>query len=340
MASVPDTTEVVLLVLPESTPASVYSMHEVFSAVGTAWTGLTGRPDTPKRLIRPLIASRDGRTVRSPVGPPVFVERSLDKIDRADVVIVTDLAIDTIGDPRAHWLGEAAWVRERFAEGAVVCSVCTGTVFLAAAGLLDGSPATTHWAVVPVFRERFPRVKLQTARILCPAGPEHRIVTAGGASSWGEMALYLIARFCGMEEARRIARVFLLGDHSDGQLPFAAMARPRQHDDGLIARTQYWIASHYAAANPVARMAEHTGLPERTFARRFRKATGYSPMEYVQALRIEEAKQMLEATDQPTDAISIAVGYEDPASFRRLFGRLVGVTPARYRKRFRSIGVA
>jgi transcriptional regulator GlxA family with amidase domain len=210
-------------------------------------------------------------------------------------------------------------------------------VFLGATGLLDGSPATTHWAAAPLFREYFPAVELETARILCPAGPEHRIVTAGGASSWGEMALYLIARFCGMDEARRIARVFLLGDHSDGQLPFAAMARPRQHDDGLIAKTQYWLASHYAAANPVARMAEHAGLPERTFARRFRKATGYGPMEYVQALRIEEAKQMLEATDEPTDTISIAVGYEDPASFRRLFHRHVGVTPARYRKRFRTV---
>jgi transcriptional regulator GlxA family with amidase domain len=97
---------------------------------------------------------------------------------------------------------------------------------------------------------------------------------------------------------------------------------------------QAWIADHYTIANPVAAMAARAGMPERTFARRFRKATGYGPVEYVQALRIEEAKQMLETTEEPTDAVAAAVGYADPVSFRRLFRRQVGVTPARYRQRF------
>lgn len=325
---------VALLALPETTPATIYGLHEVFGAVGSTWSQITGEADLPVRRFRPVIASSQGRPFPSPCGPPVAVEAALHADDGYDVVIVTDLAVDLGADPTGRWREEAAWVRARFAAGAVVCSVCTGSVFLAEAGLLDGEEATTHWAAVPIFRDHYPRVRLCPERILCPAGAEHRIVTGGGASSWTDLALYLIARFAGESEARRIAKAFVIGDHSDGQMPFAAMARPRQHEDAAIAKAQVWIADCYPGANPVARMAQQAGLPERTFTRRFRRATGYGPVEYVQALRIEEAKQMLETTDEPTDAVALAVGYADPVFFRRLFKRLVGVSPARYRQRF------
>ena len=170
-----------------------------------------------------------------------------------------------------------------------------------------------------------------------PSGREHRIVTSGGSASWSELALYLVARFCGEAEARRIAKIFLFGDLSDGQLPFAAMARPKQHDDAIIANCQVWIADNYAIANPVSRMAEHSGLATRTFKRRFVKSTGYAPLDYVQSLRIEEAKHMLETTDDAIDDIAGCVGYQDPNSFRRLFKRLSGITPNQYRTRFQLI---
>jgi transcriptional regulator GlxA family with amidase domain len=151
------------------------------------------------------------------------------------------------------------------------------------------------------------------------------------------MKLYLIARFCGQEEAVRATNIFLLGDRSEGQLPFAAMARPRTHSDAIIEKCQTWIAQHYEIANPVAHMAAYSGLTPRTFKRRFRAATGYTPIDHVQPFRIEEAKQSLESTDMQIDQISLEVGYSDPASFRRLFKRMVGVTPAHYRQRFRRI---
>ena len=118
------------------------------------------------------------------------------------------------------------------------------------------------------------------------------------------------------------------------------MVRPSQHDDAAVADCQSWIAENYAVANPVSRMVARSGLPERTFKRRFRAATGYAPVEYAQALRLEEAKQYLETTDLPIDDIGAAVGYGDPASFRRLFKRRAGLTPARYRQRFRAVGHA
>lgn len=190
-----------------------------------------------------------------------------------------------------------------------------------------------------LFRDRYPQVRFRPERILCDSGREGRLITTGGASSWQDLALYLIGRFCGAEEAARIARLFLLGDRGHGQLPFASMARPRQHSDAVIAAVQAWLVDHYDAANPVSAMIQQSGLTERSFKRRFSAATGYAPIDYVQALRIEEAKQMLETDDTRIDDIAGAVGYEDPTFFRRLFKRLAGVTPAEYRQRTRIRGL-
>ncbi|WP_265520010.1 GlxA family transcriptional regulator [Nitratireductor luteus] len=323
-----------LLTLPESYPGALYSLHELLGMAGRGWAHVTGEPEAASCRFSPRLVSRDGLAVASPAGPSIAVEAALEDMAQPDIVIVADLAFRLDGDTRGLWTEEAAWARRAYAAGAVVCSICSGSLFLAEAGLLNGIEATTHWSAAPVFRDHYPQVRLRPERILCPAGPEHRIVSAGGASTWAELGLYLIARFSGSLEARRMSKIFLLGDKSDGQLPFAAMARPRQHEDGAVAAAQLWIADNYSAPNPVGRMAEAAGLPERTFSRRFRKATGYGPVEYVQAMRIEEAKQMLETTAEPTDSIALAIGYADPVFFRRIFKRTVGVTPARYRQRF------
>jgi len=324
-----------LLALDESTPAPLYGLFEVLASVGV-WETLTGEP-APAPPVAPRIVARQRGVFESVVaGLRIEAHAALADATDAAVVIVSDVSLPLDSDPRGRWPAETAWLRERFAAGAIVCSVCTGSLVLAEAGLLDDQEATSHWSVSHTFRDRYPAVRLRPERILCPAGAGHRLITSGGASSWSDLALYLIARLCGEPEAVRMARVFLIGDRSEGQLPFSAMARPRQHQDAVIGRCQTWIASHYAAPNPVARMVEQSGLPERTFKRRFKAATGYTAVDYVQALRIEESKHLLETTDQPTDAVAREVGYEDPAFFRRLFKRRTGITPARYRLRFRA----
>ena len=333
MSRIKPTIAVSLLVLPESFPASLFSLHELFWSVGRAWGEVTGEPETAACRFAPTLVSRIGVAAPSPAGPAIPVEATLDDVPQPDIVIVTDLALPVDAELGGRWTAEAEWARRMYANGAVVCSICSGSLFLAEAGLLDGLEATSHWSVASTFRRRFPDIRFRPEHILCPTGPEHRIVTGGGASTWNELGLYLVARFAGEAEARRMAKLFVIGDKSEGQLPFAAMARPCQHTDAAIADAQVWIANNYTATNPVARMAEIAGLPERTFSRRFRKATGYTPVEYVQAMRIEEAKQILETTNEPTDSVALAAGYADPVFFRRVFKRAVGVTPARYRQR-------
>jgi transcriptional regulator GlxA family with amidase domain len=328
---------IALLAVPENSPAVLYSLHEVFSSVGSAWQMLTGEPNGGRR-IRPLIVAEETEPFAGAMGLPIAPDARFAEAPLPDAVIVGDLAMDMAIDPHGHWPAASAWLRTCFEAGATVCSVCTGSVMLAEAGLLDGVEATTHWGACQVFERHYPAVILHPERILVPAGPEQRVITSGGVASWSDLALYLIARFCGRAEAVRIAKVFLLGDRSDGQLPFAAMARPLRHGDAVIAESQTWIADHYALPNAVSEMVTHSGLTPRTFKRRFRKATGYTPIEYVQTVRVEEAKQILEMTAEPTDAVGASVGYEDPASFRRIFKRLTGITPARYRQRFRGVG--
>lgn len=177
-------------------------------------------------------------------------------------------------------------------------------------------------------------MQVRPQRALVVSGVEHRLVMAGGGTSWLDLTLYLIARSVGVDAAMQVARINLIDWHTIGQQPFARLARSRQVNDAVIARCQEWIAEHYDEPSPVASMVRLSGLAERSFKRRFQQATGMPPLEYVHTLRLEEAKQMLEAGDQPIEAIANEVGYEDAGFFSRLFQRQVNLTPAQYRKRF------
>jgi len=187
---------------------------------------------------------------------------------------------------------------------------------------------------VPLFEREFPDVQLHMDRVVVQSGAGHKVVCSGGASSWQDLCLMLIAKYAGTEEALRLSKFFLFQWHRDGQLPFASMNQNINHGDAAILKCQEWIANHYERADAVTEMAAQSGLPKRTFDRRFKAATGYAPLGYIQALRIEEAKQLLETTDTPAEQIGREVGYEDAASFRRLFKRTSGMSPGDYRKNF------
>ncbi len=150
-------------------------------------------------------------------------------------------------------------------------------------------------------------------------------MTAGGATSWQELALYVIGRFCGPAQATRTAKIYLLAGHQDGQLPFSATIRRSHLDDRVVAESVAWIEVNYATPNPVAAMTQRSGLTPRTFARRFQTATGRRPIDYVHALRIEGARERLEAGDDSVDDIGFEVGYADP-----------GVLPAPVQARHRA----
>ncbi|MFZ2100066.1 MAG: helix-turn-helix domain-containing protein [Oricola sp.] len=317
---------------PEAGASGTMAILDVLSAVGRSWERLHGEEVDPPRF-RPRLLSLDGKPYQQPNGVTIEPHGRLDDIPAPDIVIVPELVVSRDA-PLPESYGEIAeWIKVAYARGAIVASVCSGALLLAQTGLLDGEEATTHWGFCDTLARRHPRIRIRKERILVPTGPGHRIITAGGASSWYDLLLYLVARFGGPEKAREVAKVFLVQAHNEGQLPYAGLTAKRQHEDQLIAEAQLWLADFYSQPNPVGMMAARSGLTERGFLKRFRRATGLAPMEYVQTLRIEEAKHLLETTEMALDEVAEMVGYVEPASFRRLFRRMVGVSPSVYRRR-------
>jgi transcriptional regulator GlxA family with amidase domain len=325
-----------ILAMPESSGAVLYGLFEVLSAFSDGWTQVTGEESVCSAFDVKIVALSD-QPFTCVGGVPVVPHASIKTIKEADVVIVTDLALDPTVDHRNTWAEYAPWLHMIRDQGGLLGSVCSGSLLLADCGFLNHTHAATHWGYVDNFRKYFPEVQIQPNRIFVPEMKNNLIITSGGMSSWEDLALYLIARFYGEATALKAAKLFLLGDRGEGQLLFAALGRPKRHNDEIIANSQQWIANQYAIQNPVKEMAEHSGLTTRTFKRRFKTATGYTPIEYVQILRVEESKQMLEATSESIEQIAAQVGYEDSTSFRRLFKRMTGTTPGRYRQRFQSL---
>ncbi|MGB5215118.1 MAG: helix-turn-helix domain-containing protein [Anderseniella sp.] len=327
---------IVLLAAPETSASVLYGLYDVLQFVGAVYADMvTGTPGD--ELLDVRIASADGKPFHCIGNIPVEPHMAADHLDTPVAVIVCDMYTSIYDVPRGRYPREIAWLRKVHSDGALLTSVCSGSLLLAEAGLLDGNEATAHWAYRDMFQRHYPKVAFRNESILCLAAEAKRIVTAGGVSAWHDLAIYLIARFCGYQHAIETAKVFLISGHSEGQSPYSVMTRPMETSDAQISDCQVWIANNYALAKPVEHMVERSGLNARTFSRRFRSATGFAPIEYVQALRIEEAKQMLETDVHSVDVVGSSVGYEDPASFRRVFKRGVGLSPATYRKKFQHI---
>lgn len=229
----------------------------------------------------------------------------------------------------------AAWISARRSEGTLLCSVCAGAFLLAETGVLAGRPATTHWALAERFAERFPEVILDADKLIIDDGD---VITAGGLMAWVDLGLRLVDRFLGTTAMLATARYFLVDPAGREQRFYSAFAPRLNHGDGAVLKTQHWLQTKSGEKVTLPMMAARAGLGERTFLRRFVKATGHKPTEYLQHLRVGKAREMLELTALSIDQIAWRVGYEDPGAFRRVFHRLMGLTPGEYRRRFAVAG--
>jgi transcriptional regulator GlxA family with amidase domain len=323
--------QIAILATPEVEPWVALGIHDAFWAVGVLWNRVMGEPEAP--AFAPQIVSTDGAMMQTSTGVNISPQGTLASLPRPDIIFVPSILIASGAEFGRNNPDVLRWMREAHANGSRVVSSCTGSFALAEAGLLDGRETTTHWAFVEPMRKEYPAIKVRGDRIIVTADEDGSIVTAGGATSWTDLVLYLVGRFVSQEEARRLAKMSLFDWHHQGQNPYARLVTKPQRDDAAIHAVQEWAADNYAAPDIVSAMTAHAQLTEKTFARRFKAATGFAPLEYVQRLRIEESKQLLETRDSPIEAIGEQVGYADAASFRRLFKRYVGESPGEYRRR-------
>lgn len=227
--------------------------------------------------------------------------------------------------------GLTAWVAARHREGTLLCSVCAGAFLLAETGLLAGRPATTHWAAAERFARRFPDVRLDTDRLLVDDGD---ILTAGGVMAWIDLGLRLIDRLLGPAVLLLTARYFLVDPGGREQRFYSTFSPHLTHGDAPILEVQRWLQARSAEKITVPEMAAEAGLGERTFLRRFQKATGLKPTQYLQHLRVGKARDLLEVSALSADEVAWRVGYEDPGAFRKVFHRVMGLSPGEYRRRF------
>lgn len=332
-------TDVLIVAVKETAGSALYGMLDVLSATGNIWQTLV-RSDTEQNLFKVRIISPGKKPFTCGNNIPVKPACSIKDNPGADIIILPELWLGPDEDIKGRYPELMEWLRHKYREGASLYSACSGAIMLAESGMLDGCPATSHWGYQDLFSKQYPRVHFQPEPNLVFADPAGRIVTAGGTTSWHDLAIHIIARHAGTGEALRIAKVYLLKWHGEGQLPYASLTRTAPHADHVVRNCEQWLQQNYKEHNAIQQVVAHTCIPERTLKRRFKAATGTTLIEYLQNLRIEEAKRLLEAGQIPVDDISIAVSYEDPSFFRRLFKRLTGLTPSQYRRMFQPVNNA
>ena len=320
-----------LVALPDAVLSTLAGIYDVMN--GVTLMGMT-HAGAPAPFHIDIVGEAAG-PVELASGVPINVQRAIDTIEASDIVIVPSVLLRPTGWQKGRYPLLVEWLRAMHERGATLCSACSGLFLLAETGLFDGRDATVHFLYARAFEQVHPAVPIHPERVLVISGVREELVSSGASSTWHDLVLYLIARSAGATAAQQVARSFALQWHHDGLAPYIVFEGRRDHGDADIEAGQRWLGEHFAIANPVDAMIGRSRLAERTFKRRFVRATGLSPIAYVQRLRIEDAKRRLERTEAPVDEIGWRVGYEDPAFFRRLFKRTTGLTPGAYRKRFR-----
>lgn len=325
--------DVTVVVLDDGLASTAIMPMEIFHCAGVLWNDLHGQAARPAFRVRTV--SPTGAPVRSPYGLALGPQASIEAVERTDIVIVPTSGLD-LDLKLVENSVLLPWLRRHYEQGAHLAGVCMGAAYLAEAGLLDGRVATTHWAVGAQLAERYPKVRWRPELFVTE---DSRVLCSGGVCASMDISLYLVEKFCGHEVALQCAKALLLPMPRVHQSGYAMLPVSQAHADERIRGAEGFLQANFRADVSIKTLAEQTGLGARTFVRRFKAATGRLPADYLQALRIEAAKAMLERDTGPVQAISTAVGYDDVAFFRRLFKRGTGMTPTEYRAHFAPMAV-
>lgn len=296
---------------------------------------LSGRP-----LLKLLRLSADGGALESPLGR-LAVDGPLEAAERADCLLVPAIGLPQPEVLRAHapWIDWMRTRRPRRGGAAVLprfASICSAAFLLGEAGVLDGRRATTHWSLENDFRHRYP-----AARLLIDAMVTHDgdVACSGGGYAGVDLCLHLLRLAGGDTLAQRVANTLVVDEARGPQRRHMPRLPPAGQDDAAIGRLQRWIEAHHAQPLTLAAMAEQVHCSPRSLLRRFKLATGLTPIDYLQRVRVGAAEAQLADPQQTVEAVAWAVGYEDRAAFAKVFKRVTGNSPAAHRERRQQLRV-
>lgn len=274
-----------------------------------------------------VCADRPG-PVRTDGGLTLVAEHGLDRLAAADLVCVPSWNA-TAGEPSP---GILAALRGAYAGGAIIAGHCTGVYVLAAAGLLDGRRATTHWRSAAVVTERYPAIRLEPGVLYVDEG---RVVTGAGSAAGIDLGLYLLRREYGAAVAAAVARDMVVPPHrTGGQAQYVETPLPAGCRDERLSDVIAWARAHLDRPLSVDTLAERALMSPRSFARRFKAATGTTPHAWLLGQRLHRAEELLESADLPIEEIARRVGFGTAAALREQFVRRRGVSPRDYRRAF------
>ena len=228
------------------------------------------------------------------------------------------------------------WIMGQYKEGAAVASICTGAFLLASSGLLDGKSCSTHWAAAESFRSMFPDVNLQTDALITD---EHGIYTNGGAYSFLNLMIYLVEKYYDRHTAIFCSKVFQIEIDRNSQSAFSIFTGQKRHGDEVVAQAQAYIESNLGEKISIEDLSAKFAVGRRNFDRRFIKATGNTPVEYAQRVKIEKAKKAFENSRKTINEVMYEVGYSDVKAFREVFRKITGMSPLAYKERYNKENV-
>lgn len=317
---------VTIIVHPAQTNlSSIVGIQEVFAKANQYWK--------KQSMKEPLEVELAGTTKRVDFVGGLFSvkpQRHFSSIKKTDLIIIPSVSPKFKETAKAK-VSVVSWIREQYKAGAEVASICSGAFLLASTGLLDGKHCSTHWALADEFKLKFPNVHLQADKLITD---EHGIYTNGGAYSFLNLLIYLVEKFYDRQTAIYCAKIFQVDIDRMSQSSFAIFTGQKTHGDEMIVKAQEFIESMITDKISADHLASKFAIGRRNFDRRFVKATGNTPLEYAQRVKIEAAKKMFENSRKNISEVMYAVGYSDVKAFREVFRKVTGMAPLEYRSRY------
>lgn len=262
-------------------------------------------------------------------------DHSINDIAQSDLIIIPASLIRSYETATKNNKQLINWLTKQYKQGAEIASMCTGSFMLAATGLLSGKTCSTHWALSENFKTLFPEVKLQTDQLITD---ENGIYTNGGAYSFLQLLLYLVEKFYDRATAIHCAKYFQIDLDRSMQAEFSIFNGHKKHSDDSILMAQNYIEANYQNKISIEKLSSELRIGRRNFDRRFIKATGITPLDYLQRVKIEAAKKLFESTRKTVNEIMYEVGYNDTKAFREVFMRVTGLTPMHYKSKYNKEG--